>query len=178
MGTLYQRKYGVETTVNFELYELDGTDLETGASYAVGDVKIMKDEGAEANTTNGFTDEGTGYSLVLTAAEMTAKRVAIYLVDQSGPKIWLDKAVFIETYGDPSALHGSVLDEALAGYSVADSVGLALKNLLKLNKNRLRITGNQLILYNDDGTTPLYTWDLKNSAGVAASQDIYDKVPV
>jgi hypothetical protein len=68
----FLRKYGVQTTIPFDLYEVDGVDLRVDAVHAAGDTKIMKDEGAEANTTNGFTDEGQGYSIVLTATEMEA----------------------------------------------------------------------------------------------------------
>lgn len=117
MGAIYLRKYGVAATIDFALYELDGTDLVTTAAYAAGDVKIMKDEGAEANTTNSFTDEGTGYSIVLTATEMQAARIVLYLIDQTNPKAWLDRALVIETYGNASAMHAFDLDTATVDLS-------------------------------------------------------------
>jgi hypothetical protein len=102
----YLRKYGVATTIDFQLYKLDGTGLKVDAASATGDIKIMKDEGAEANTTaDAFVDEGQGYSLALTATEMTAARVVIYIVDLSAPQVWLDKVLIIETYGNASAQH-------------------------------------------------------------------------
>lgn len=107
------RKYGVQTTITFQLYETDGTDLKTDAAHASGDTKIMKDEGAEANTSNGFTDEGQGYSIVLTATEMQAARIVVYVVD-AATKVWLDKAINIETYGNASAMHAFDFDTALA----------------------------------------------------------------
>ena len=119
MGAIYQRKYAEAATLDFCLYELDGTDLVATAAYAAGDVKIMKDEGAEANTTNSFTDEGTGYSLVLTATEMTAARVVLYIIDQTSPKIWLDRCLVIETYGHASAQHAFDLDTATQNVNVA-----------------------------------------------------------
>ena len=106
------RKYGVETTIPFELFEVSGITFRVDAAYTVGDVKIMKDEGAEANTTNSFTDEGTGYSLVLTAAEMTAARIVLYAVDQTATKVWIDREITIETYGNASAQHAFDLDTA------------------------------------------------------------------
>ena len=109
----FLRKYGVETTVDFQLFEIDGVDLRISAVHASGDSKIMKDEGAEANTSNGFTDEGQGYSLVLTATEMEAARIVVYLVDQSSTKVWLDTAFVIETYGNASAMHAFDLDTAM-----------------------------------------------------------------
>ena len=77
MQGVHLRKYGVQTTINFDLFEVDGVDFRVNAVHAAGDSKIMKDEGAEANTTNGFTDEGNGYSIVLTATEMQAARIVI-----------------------------------------------------------------------------------------------------
>ncbi|MFH1731390.1 MAG: hypothetical protein ABIF82_07050, partial [Planctomycetota bacterium] len=107
----YLRKYGVETVILFDLFETDGVSFKTDAAHAAGDTKIMKDEGAEANTTNAFVDEGQGYSIVLTAAEMEAARIVVYIVDQ-GTKAWLDTALVIETYGHASAMHAFDLDSA------------------------------------------------------------------
>jgi len=121
MQGVFLRKYGVETTLNFQLYETDATDLKTDAAHASGDTKIMKDEGAEANTTNGFTDEGQGYSIVLTATEMQAARIVVYVVDQ-GTKAWLDTALVVETYGNASAMHAFDLDTAMAATDIADAV--------------------------------------------------------
>lgn len=107
----FLRKYGVETTINFDLFEVDGVDFRVDAAHATGDTKIMKDEGAEANTTNGFTDEGQGYSIVLTATEMQAARIKVYIVD-SATKAWLDTSFTVETYGNASAMHAFDLDTA------------------------------------------------------------------
>lgn len=107
----YLRKYGAATTANFALFETDGVDFKVDAVHASGDTTIMKDEGAEANTTNGFVDEGQGYSIALTATEMEAARIVVYVVDQ-GTKAWLDTAIVIETYGHASAMHAFDLDTA------------------------------------------------------------------
>ena len=73
----FLRKYNVQTTINFQLFEIDGVDFKVDAVHAVGDTKVMKDEGAEANTANGFTDEGQGYSIVLSATEVQAARIVV-----------------------------------------------------------------------------------------------------
>lgn len=138
MGADYLRKYGVQTTIDFTLYEVDGVDFRVDAVYASGDVKIMRDEGTEANTTNGFTDEGTGYSIVLTATEMQAARIVLYVVDQTATKVWLDKPIIIETYGNASAQHAADLDVAiasqvwdalLASYDTLNSFGEKINNI-------------------------------------------------
>jgi hypothetical protein len=115
------RKYGVQTTFNFTLFEVDGIDFRVDAAHASGDTKVMKDEGAEGNTTNGFTDEGQGYSIVLTATEMQAARIVVYVVDQS-TKAWLDTSIVIETYGNASAMHAFDLDSnnVLASNTIAE----------------------------------------------------------
>jgi len=119
----FLRKYGVETTINFQLYETDGASFQTGAAHAAGDSVIMKDEGAEANTTNAFTDEGTGYSLVLSATEMQAARIVVYVADQTSPAIWIDEAIVVETYGNASAMHAFDLDTATQDVNVAQISG-------------------------------------------------------
>jgi hypothetical protein len=112
----YLRKYATATTIDFELYKLDGTGLKVDAASATHDIKIMKDEGAEADTTaDAFVDEGQGYSLALTATEMTAARVVIYIVDLSAPQVWLDKVLIIETYAHASAQHADGAVDAKIG---------------------------------------------------------------
>ena len=114
---VHLRKYGVETTIDFDLIKVDGVDFRADAAHASGDTKIMKDEGTEANTSNGFTDEGQGYSIVLDATEMSAARIVVYIVD-AATKAWLDSAFIVETYGNASAMHALDLDTALASQTV------------------------------------------------------------
>jgi len=113
MASHYLRKYGVEATVDFELYALDGTGLKTDAASASGDVTLYRDEAAvETLDADAFVDEGAIYSLVISAAEMAASRIIVCIVDQTSPQAWLDKTLIIETYGNASAQHAFDLDEA------------------------------------------------------------------
>lgn len=120
------RKYGEAATINFDLFEVDGVDFRVDAVAATGDSKIMKDEGAEVNTSNNFTDEGSGNALVLTATEMQAARIVIYLVDQTATKIWLDRTVIIETYGNASAQHAFDLDTESVAQSEDNDTKISL----------------------------------------------------
>lgn len=108
----YLRKYATQTTIDFTLYKIDGTALQPTATFAAGDVKVMLDEAAEANATNLPTDEGQTYSIVITAAQMTAARVVVILVDQTSPQLWLDTTLVIDTYGHASAQHALDLGTA------------------------------------------------------------------
>ena len=114
MQGIHLREYGVEATINFELYEIDGVDLRVDAVDAGSDCNIMKDEGDEATCANDFADEGNGYSLVLTATEMQAARIVLYIID-TATKVWLDKVIAIETYGDSSAQHAMNLNDSNRG---------------------------------------------------------------
>ena len=118
-------KYNQAKTITFDLVAPDGVDLIINATFAAGDLKIMKDEGVEANTANLPTDEGTGYSLVLTAAEMSAARIRIYIIDQTATKIWLDTSLGLETYGNASAEHAFDLDTAAETMRGTDNALLA-----------------------------------------------------
>lgn len=158
--------YGAALTVDFSLYQTTGTDLKTDAAHASGDTKVMKDEGNEANTTNGFVDEGQGYSIALTASEMTAARVVLYVVDQ-GTKAWIDHCIVIDTYGNASAQHGiptanlnnsQTLSDLSAPPAAAAGVVDALSFQHMLNRNKRNShkdtdTTATETLYRDDGST-------------------------
>lgn len=77
----------------------------------------MKDEGNEGTPASGFVDEGHGYSLALSATEMQAARIMIFVVDQTSPQAWLDKTLIIETYGHASAQHPFDLGTATVNLS-------------------------------------------------------------
>lgn len=107
MGKVILRKYGEAAIITFGLREPDGVLLKSDAVHVSGDTKIMKDEGSEANTSNGFVDKGQGYSLTFTSTEMEAARIQGYIEDQGTPA-WLGKEFLIETYGHASAQHPNI----------------------------------------------------------------------
>jgi hypothetical protein len=125
MPQYFQTPYGRAATINFVLFEADGVDFRINAVHASGDTAVMIDQGAEANTNAGFTDEGNGYSIALTAAELSGARVTVYVIDQSGTKVWLDEALIIETTDHPSAAHpNGVLEAGTAQAGGASTITL------------------------------------------------------
>jgi len=48
----------------------------------------------------------------------------------------------------------------------------------KVEKGRWRILNNQMIFYDDDDTTPLLTFDLKDSGGAPTETEPYERDPV
>lgn len=145
MSKVILRKYGEATSILFSLFEIDGIDFKIDAVYVAGDVKLMKDEGAEANVSSGFTDEGQGYSQPLSATEMEHARGKLYIVDQ-GTKAWLDTGITIETYGHEDAQHPyfgeGVWDRSLTG---------ATHNQPTSSGRRLRALGDVVSASVDDG---------------------------
>jgi hypothetical protein len=166
------REYGVAATINFDLFEVDGVDFRVDAVAASGDTKIMKDEGVEANAANNFVDEGNGYSLSLTAEELTVARLVIYLIDATATKVWLDKSIIIETYGNASAQHAMNFNDAVrggmmalpnanadaaGGLPISDTGGLDL-DAMNTNINDIEtatgvISGDTAAILVDTGTT-------------------------
>jgi hypothetical protein len=130
MSTL--RKYGVATTILFPLIDRGAQDFEsTPVTFAAGDVKISKDEGAFANIGTLPTHEGNGmYSVPLTATEAQAARIMITVIDQTATKEWEDQAEIIETYGNASGQHAFDLDAAEQDVNLVNWLGSAPNALI------------------------------------------------
>jgi len=60
------------------------------------------------------------------------------------------------------------------------AIKTAVDNILRIGKNRWKISAvaNTLTIYADDKLTPLYVLDLKDSAGNAASTNVFERTPV
>jgi hypothetical protein len=98
LADVHLARYGVASTFNFVLYNADGSLADTEADSGT-EVSISCNEGAETTATNDFADEGTFYSIVLTAAEMQCARITVVIAAT-------DTNVFhVETYGHPSSQH-------------------------------------------------------------------------
>lgn len=106
MAVPIPREFGVATTINFDLYEVDGIDINATASCVIGDVSIMQDDGASAVSTNLFSAQALGHTIALTAEEMSAARIVVRIIDQDSTKEWLDKFILVETYGTPTSQYG------------------------------------------------------------------------
>lgn len=106
---------GAAYTVQFELYATDGADLVTDAAHASGDTTLICDGAAQTNTTNSFADEGSSYSLVLSAAELGATTCTLHIVDQTDPKAWLDRVIIVETYSKGAAFDALTSDHTTPG---------------------------------------------------------------
>ena len=166
---VHLRKYGVQTTFDFELYEVDGVDLRVDWIPAQADCEIMKDEGASTLCDNTATDEGSTYSVVLTATEMQFARGVLKIVD-AATKVFLDKVVMIETYGNASAMHAFDLDTASVAQSADNETRLATNEteVGKVPKSDSNVTWNATALASieAEAVDALESFNLDTLAGV------------
>jgi len=58
-----------------------------------------------------------------------------------------------------------------------DADAVKITKLLKIGEGRWKMVGNQFIIYDSDGVTPLLTFDLKNALGEGAMKDVTERVP-
>ena len=117
-------KYNVSDSIYFPLIDAGSVDCEnTPISFVAADTQISKDGAAFANSTNLPTHIGGGiYKLVLTAAELSSKKVIVKLVD-AATKAFEDQAILIDTYGNASGQHAFDLDQATQPVNVTELGG-------------------------------------------------------
>lgn len=152
-------------TISFPLLNhTNPEDYVTGATFAAGDVKVIKDGGAAANSTNLPTEISNGwYKITLTAAELNADEIAVAIIDQTGTKVWVDQSLYIRT-DTRDALDSLVTDLATAPASELASVPAAtvdvqtmvqfLYQAVRNGKVESAPSGNhQVTVTNDAGTT-------------------------
>lgn len=94
---VWQARYGVAETFNFKLYNADGT-LDVDEADGGAEVSLSCNEGAETTATNDFVDEGTFYSIALTATELQCERIAVVVAATT------TEVFFVQTSGNASAM--------------------------------------------------------------------------
>lgn len=121
-AAVHETEYGVAQTFNFELYNTDGT-LDVDEVDGGAEVSIACDEGAETTATNDFTDEGTFYSIAVTAAELQCARATVVIAATD------TNLFYIETTGHPDAQRpcpaGDCVTFGTAQASTASTIVLA-----------------------------------------------------
>lgn len=93
---------GTAFTLGFSLYTATGVILNPGTYTA----RVAKDGGASAAATNSVTEEDTSYgllSLVLSATEMTADRVDVYVKDDTSGCIAFRATIYPAAAAEPTA---------------------------------------------------------------------------
>jgi hypothetical protein len=60
-----------------------------------------------------------------------------------------------------------------------DDIASDITNILKINKNRWKRDGTQFTIYDDNGTSVLYAFDLKKANGTSAGENdpVFERTP-
>lgn len=138
MSVLYTTSRGVATTIDFPMVLANDSDFAGASDWTpeTGDCKISRDGGNVANTTNlPVALGGSGsklWSLVLTATEMDAERIAVQIVDQTSPKAVEDQSLVIRLTVPPtvSPLASTVSSGAITDTDVTVYVSTASPSLV------------------------------------------------
>jgi hypothetical protein len=108
---VWQARYGVSTKFDFKLYNADGT-LDVDEADGGTEVSLACDEGAETTATNDFVDEGTFYSITLTAAEMKCERIAVVVAATTTEVFFVQTSALdagVVTYGTAQSATGTTI---------------------------------------------------------------------
>ncbi len=123
--------YGQSEEILLDIYDENAQYLDNAITFATGDVKISKDGGAYANTTNlpTLVSGGNTWKLTLTSAEKTCARWSVQIKDQDGPS-FTDQVFMGYTYGNASAAIpsmpatiavGAIASDAITSSQIADN---------------------------------------------------------
>jgi hypothetical protein len=92
---IYLLPKNVAFDLRFALYSTNGVDLHT-AALAAGDVKESDDDAAFTNITPVLT-QSAYWKMAFLAADMNVDAKVIKIIDQTSPKAFMDKTIFIYT---------------------------------------------------------------------------------
>lgn len=104
---MIQRRYGVQDTIYFPMITRAAVDFATSSVWTpVGSDTIVQIDTASASyATNLVAATGSRWALVLTAAELSGKKIGVTIID-AATKAVEDQDIEIETYGSPLAQQG------------------------------------------------------------------------
>jgi hypothetical protein len=80
----------------------------------------------------------------------------------------------------PGSIADAVWDELIASHQGAGSMGLFLNDVFRVVKNKgiINKTTKKLDIYDDTGAVVVFSFDLKDDAGVASATKIFQKIPL
>lgn len=146
---VFLKKYGTIGTIDFTLYDYTGSNILTSASFTSGCAIISLDEGTSAVTCNLPVVRSNGFSLTLSASELTCKRAYIKLVDPQ----WLATSFVCETYSSSASEHGDLASGLM--HRLVDTVPLEIifEQLLSLISGQVDKDGDQYSWKKRDNST-------------------------
>jgi hypothetical protein len=101
------RRYGVQDTINFPMIKRGVVDFATSSDWTPvqSDTRVQLDTASASYATNVVSATGSRWVLTLTAAELSARKIGVFIID-AATKAVEDQDIEIETYGSPLAQQG------------------------------------------------------------------------
>ena len=130
-----------------------------------------------------FTENGdpkTGLTPTMSVWKVDGTNVvnAQTMTEIAGGFYYYDFTTYDETLEYCMRADGGVTLSNNDRYTFSTNETAGVSDILKIEKNKWSIISNQLIIYDDDGTTPLHTFNLKNSSGAATMTDVFSRIPL
>jgi hypothetical protein len=125
-----------------------------------------------------FTEEGTpktGLSPTVSIWKLDGTVIvnAQAMTEIAGGFYYYDFTTYDETIDYCIRADGTSTLTGADRYKFSTNETADVGKILKIQKNNWAIVRNQMIFYDDDGTTALYTFDLKDARGASSSKDVY-----
>jgi hypothetical protein len=171
-------------TPTIDIYQLDGSNpslnthiVTAGATTEIGGGWYRYDFSSYDPTKNYvFTFDG-GSSLPVMERYRVGGNESH--VEDIAPAVWEEPTTSHVATGTTGLMLSQIKADT-AGILISEStMTLLLNTLLKYERNRTKIDVNaaQLIIYDDDGTTPLTTFNLRDFNGMPSVQEVCERMP-
>jgi hypothetical protein len=101
-ASVFTAPYGVQKAFPFEIWSSDGLTLDVDESDDGNDALVSCDGGDAAESANTYTDEGSRYQIVLTAAEMKCEYITVEIVEAVNTVFYIQtsaRAPGVTTFG-------------------------------------------------------------------------------
>jgi hypothetical protein len=100
------------------------------------------------------------------------------IISEIGGGFYKFTPVFDDNHGIAYMIDGGVSASPRFQYNYVRPEDFNQDNILKLLKNRWKVVSNQLVIYDDDGTTVLFTYNLFDDNSLPTMTRIFERVPV
>lgn len=131
------------------------TVIDCSDNSIVIDAQVMTEVGVGWYKYN-FTTHDQSKEYEVTCYESTLPTVEKYVV------FTLDAAADVPTVGE---IADAVFDEVMSGHNAPGTAGYALEMIRKIEMGRWKLTNNTMTFYDDNGTTPILSFNITDKNG-------------
>jgi hypothetical protein len=150
----------------FRVLDFDGARVDEGVFFADYPwTTLLINAGAELNSGALLIRESAGVYYTWAALDPSLVAGNAHIVVD-----WLDTA--------GGVLQSQIIPIIIENAVKVDTIATDVSTIKKIETGRWKITSNQFIVYDTNGTTPLYTFDLKDSTGAATEDNPKERIPV